>query len=161
MERPSSLRVRKAREARVAASSEAVEFRRRTWQLRLPAHFVIHAGFLQTPNAQLTPAGDCHVVDEGLFKGSLRLKFLVQSGEERKKAIRGFVFQNDRAGEHAMSHGIAGRRELARRSDGAAGFGAVGTGCLLLTFGAHATKRARGIGVADEFGRVLLIRNRL
>ena len=107
---------------------------------------MVHAGLLHAPDAHLTPAGNGHVFDERFFEGGLGLEFLVQGGDERKKAIRGLAFENYRAGEHAMFHGVAGGGELSRGSDRAAGFGSVRAGCLLLTFGAHAIKRARGMG---------------
>jgi hypothetical protein len=74
-----------------------------------------------------------------------------------QKAIRGLAFENDSGGEHAMSDGVAGGGELASLSDRAAGFGAVGAGCVLLTFGAHATKGAHGSGEFWQIERHLLI----
>ncbi len=43
----------------------------------------------------------------------------------------GFVLEDDGAGRESMGEGVAGRGELAFRSFGAAGFGAVGAGGLL------------------------------
>ena len=40
----------------------------------LPAHFVFHARLFHAPDAHLTPAGDGHVLDEGLLEGGLRLE---------------------------------------------------------------------------------------
>jgi hypothetical protein len=70
---------------------------------------------------------------------ALRLEFFEEGGEESEKAIRGLAFENNCGGEHAVSNGVAGGSELACRGDRAAGFTAVGAGCVLLTFGTHVT----------------------
>jgi len=126
--------------------------RNRVRDFGLPADFVVHAGFFHAPDAHLTPAGDGHVVDERFLERGLGLEFLVQGGDELVKAIRGLALENDCAGEHAMLEGVAGGGELAFLSDGAAGFGAVGAGCLLLTFSTHANTRAREKGDGGELG---------
>ena len=128
---------------------------------RLPAHFVVHAGLFQTPDAHLTPAGDGHVFDEGFLEGSLGLEFFEKSGEEFQKAIRGLAVENDGGGQHSVSDGVAGGGALALRSDRAMGFGAVGAGCVFLTFGTHATKRTREKGAGAELEGNLLIRWRI
>jgi hypothetical protein len=103
----------------------------------LGAHLVFQIGFFHAPDPHLTPAGHGHVFDEGDFHGGLRLKFVVQSGNEQVEAFFGFAPQNNGSGEHAMSQGIAGGGKFALGSDGTAGFGAVSTGSLFLVFSSH------------------------
>jgi hypothetical protein len=79
----------------------------------LPAHFVIHARLFHAPDAHLTPAGDGHVLDEGLLEGGLGLEFFEKRGEEPEKAIRGLAFEDDGGGQHSVSDGVAGGGELA------------------------------------------------
>ncbi len=127
-------------------SGRGVLFRLRGFGL--PSHLVLHTGLLHTPDSHLTPTGDSHVFHEGGFDGGLWLEFLVKGGEERAKAVLRFAFENDGAGKHAMSHGVAGGGEFALGGGGAAGFGAVGAGGLGLTFGTHTIiccMRAAGI----------------
>jgi hypothetical protein len=137
---------------------------RRVRHRGLAAHFVFQAGLLHAPDAHLTPAGDGHVLDEGLLEGRLGLEFFEERGEESEKAIRGLAAENDGGGEHTVSDGVAGGGEFAHRCDRAMGFTAVGAGCVLLTFGTHATKestrkrgwRRIGGGFVDSRGNINL-----
>src|ERR1700685_799727 len=98
---------------------------------------MLHAGLFHTPDSHLPPTGDGHVFDEGGFDGGLWLKFFVKGGEKRAEAVLRFAFENDGAGKHAMSHGIAGGGEFALGGGGATGSGSVGAGGLGLTFSTH------------------------
>jgi hypothetical protein len=86
----------------------------RVRQFRLPAHFALHAGLFHAPDAHLTPAGDGHVLDEGLLEGGLRFEFFEQKGKEPQKAIRGLAFENDGVGEHAMTRSSSLRFGVSR-----------------------------------------------
>ena len=110
----------------------------------LAAHLVVHGGLFHAPDAHLTPAGDGHILDEGLLERGARLEFLGESGEESAEAILGLAFENDGGGEHAMRDGVAGGGEFALGSGRAVGFAAVGAGCLLLEIGAHMPLQEHG-----------------
>ena len=107
--------------------------------LGLSSHVVLHGQLFHAPEAHLTPAGYGHVFDERGFDGGLRLEFFVESGEESAEAILGLAFEDDGAGEHAVSYGVAGGGLFALRGDWASGFGSIGAGSLGLTFGTHTT----------------------
>src|ERR1700685_3075777 len=120
-ERESSLRERKARAARVAACSAGADadelgisdWGGLSWAL---------GGLSHAPDAHLTPAGDGHVLDEGLLERGARLEFLDESGEESAEAILGLASENDGGGEQSMSDGVAGGGESALGSGRAMGF---------------------------------------
>jgi len=103
------------------------------------AHFMLHGSLFNAPEPHLTPTGNGHVFDEGGFDVGLRLEFFVESGEEPAEAVLGLAFEDDGAGEHAVSYGVAGGGLFALRGDWASGFGSIGAGSLGLTFGTHTT----------------------
>ena len=74
----------------------------RVGRIGLLLHFVVHGGLCHPADAHATPAGDGHVLNEGLLEGGLGLEFFEESVDERKKAIRGLGLENDSVGEHAM-----------------------------------------------------------
>jgi len=100
-------------------------------------HGIIHAGLFHAHDAQLTPAGGGHVLDERVFDDGLGLEFLAKVGEKLEEANLGLAFEHDGAGEQTVSQGVLGGGELPGRGDRTAGFGAVGTGGVDLTFGTH------------------------
>jgi hypothetical protein len=103
----------------------------------LIADLMVHGGLFHAPEAELTPAGDGHLFDEGAFDRAFRLKLLFQIGEDLEEALFEFAFQDDGFGEQAVFDGVAGGVVFALGRDGSAGPGSVSTGGLDLTFGAH------------------------
>ena len=89
-------------------------------------HFVGEAGFLQTPDAHLTPAGDDHGLHEGKFDFGFGLEFFVECLEEAGEALDGFAFEHDRIGENAVADGVLGGNRFAFGRFRAGGFGGIG-----------------------------------
>ena len=95
------------------------------------------AGGLETPDAELTPASDGHLFDEGGFSLGLGVVFVDQGGELLVKALVGFAGDDDGLGEEAMTDCVAGRSGFAFFGDGTMRLCAIDPGGFDLSFGSH------------------------
>ena len=95
-----------------------------------------------------------------MFDGRLRLEFCEKGREHGLEAFDRFSFQNDRAGERPVSHGVAGGGSFAFRSLGAVGFGSIGPGGLDLKFGSHfdSMVHAGGWGFGNFRGVLMILK---
>ena len=103
----------------------------------LLADLLVHGGFFHAPQAELSPAGYSHLLDEGVFDGGFGLELVLYFGEDFEEAVATLGFEHDGFGEHAVLYGVAGGVAFALGRDGSAGPGSVGTGGLDLTFSSH------------------------
>ena len=85
----------------------------------------MQGGALDGPQAQKTPTGDGHVLDERAFDFTLRAKIALERGKETSEGGRVFVFQNDGVSEEAVARAVSGGGDAYLGGLGAAGFGAI------------------------------------
>jgi hypothetical protein len=92
----------------------------------LEGDVAVEGGFLRAPDAELTPAGDGHGLDEGHLSLGVGLVFVDEGGEESEEAAFVLAFEDDGGGKELVAGAVAGGAALAFRSGGAAGEGSVG-----------------------------------
>jgi hypothetical protein len=92
----------------------------------LKCHVAIKGGLLNSPDAELAPAGGGHGFDQHGFGLGGGLVFLHERGEQGAKAGPAFLFEDDGAGEESMAECVAGGVFLALGGGGAQGAGAIG-----------------------------------
>ena len=74
----------------------------------LEGHALVHGYFLHAPDAELTPAGDGHGFDEHHLSSGAGVVFGDESGEKLGETLRGFLFEDDGAGEEAVTEAVTG-----------------------------------------------------
>jgi hypothetical protein len=89
-------------------------------------HFTIEVGLLNTPGAQLAPAGNAQVFDESVLGLIPGIVLGDKAREKGKEALFGFAGEHDRLGEHAVALLMGSDGEFAGGGDGSTGAGAVG-----------------------------------
>jgi hypothetical protein len=89
-------------------------------------HFQLEAGGLHSPQAEQTPAGGDHRLNQETFDGVARFKLGEQRRGEIVVAARGFSLENHASGE-AVVAGVLRGGSFALSGDGAGGFGGVGS----------------------------------
>jgi hypothetical protein len=68
----------------------------------LAAHLVLNAGFLESADAHLSPAGSDHELDEGFLKRPFGFEFLEELVEEFAKTYFGLGVEEDGGGEQSV-----------------------------------------------------------
>jgi hypothetical protein len=109
-------------------------------------HFELEVGRLHTPEAEETPAGRDHVLDEGDLKGIAGLELVHEGVRDLLEAVHRFSAEEDADGVEvaAVTAGVLGGDALALRSAGSSRFRGVGAVGLDLTFSCHGGPRVGG-----------------
>ncbi len=74
----------------------------------LKGNLAVESHFLQSPNAELTPAGDGHGLDQHELGCGGGAEFLDEGAEEFEETGRGFFLEYDGAGEEAVTEAVTG-----------------------------------------------------
>ena len=90
--------------------------------------FLEHAGF-DGPGAAQTPVGGHHLLDHGVLDAVGRVQTLDVSGHDGGSAFGALVFEDQGAGQGAVTERVPGGAPLAGQGFGALGESAVGAGC--------------------------------
>ena len=91
-------------------------------------HFELDGGFLNCPDAHLTPAGDGHHLDIAGFRGIARLDLIFKLAQDLLKAMLRFTFKDHGAAEDAVLSCVLRGGGFGPRGGRAAVLGAVGSG---------------------------------
>ena len=91
------------------------------------AGFVDNGGFFDSPDAELTPFADGHLLDQHALGGADGLKIGGNGVEQGGETVAGFVVNEDGVGEDAVASAVAGGVTFAYGASGAGGFEGVGT----------------------------------
>jgi hypothetical protein len=86
-----------------AAKSDGGEDGSRSGGRVLAGHLLLKAGGLNSPDAQQTPAGDGHGLDQEYFGGIAGLKLAAEGCGEVVKTAHGFALEDDGAGDEAVT----------------------------------------------------------
>lgn len=122
-------------------------------ELAIETHFVVSerfSGFLfELPQADLTPVSGGHFSDEEFVERGDGFESFSEAFDDLVKAVPGFTFDQDGAGEEPVGGAVAGGTGFALRGFGAPGACSVGPGCGFLFVCCHGV----GILVGYSAGR--------
>ena len=104
-------------------------------------HFDLQGGALNGPEAQETPAANGHVFDQSALDLVLGTEVALEGAEKVGERLEVFVFEDDGAGEQAMTKAVGCGTALGFGCVGSGGLGAIGAGGADSTFGTHTTFR--------------------
>ena len=73
----------------------------------LLADLVFHGRLFHAPEAELTPAGHGHFLDESVFDGGFGPEFFFEFGENFEEAAATFALEDDGFGKEAVCYRVA------------------------------------------------------
>lgn len=101
---------------------------------------IVEGGFLEAPDAVLTPAGGGDGIDQHALGWGLGLVLLDEFVEEFEESGGLFGVEDDGFGEESVAGAVAGGVAFALGGDRPFGFGSVGAGGGDLRGGSHVTR---------------------